>query len=82
VSDPNGARPVAAAEVGGEIAQRPPAPEGTEQAGLPAPSLGPPGPMTPVGLLAPAVLPSDMDVEKVSRTKSKAIETFSLACWR
>ena len=40
VSDPDGARPVAAANVGGETMQVPPQPEGIEQAGPPVPSLG------------------------------------------
>ena len=82
VSDPDGARPVAAAGGANETLNETPTPEGTEQAGLPAPSLGPPGPMTPLGMLAPAAMPSDMDVGRTSRAERKATEIFSLACGR
>ena len=50
---------------------KPPTPEGTEQAGLPAPSLGPPGPMTPLGMLAPAAMPSEMEVEEAVEPSAK-----------
>jgi hypothetical protein len=71
VSDPDGARPVAAAGGANETSNETPTPEGTEQAGLPAPSLGPPGPMTPLGMLAPAAMPSDMDVEEPTEPSAK-----------
>ena len=71
VSDPDGARPVAAAGGANETSNETPTPEGTEQAGLPAPSLGPPGPMTPLGMLAPAAMPSDMEVEEPAEPSAK-----------
>ena len=71
VSDPDGGRPVAAAGGANETSNETPTPEGTEQAGLPAPSLGPPGPMTPLGMLAPAAMPSDMDVEEPTEPSAK-----------
>ena len=71
VSDPDGARPVTAAGGSNETSNETPTPEGTEQAGLPAPSLGLLGPVTPLGMLAPAAMPSDMDVEEPAEPSAK-----------
>ena len=62
VSDPNGTRPEGQAEAQIEPGQgAPQAPEHTEEAGPPAPSLGPPGPATPISMLTPADTAMEVD---------------------
>ena len=46
-------------------------PERTEEAGLPAPSLGLPGPVTPVEMLTPAAAHTNMDVDESAEPSAK-----------
>ena len=66
VSDPDGSRPVESVAMPSNVELQAQVPEATEKAGHPAPSLGPPGPATPLEMFRPAVETVGMEVEETT----------------
>ena len=71
VSDPDGARPVESVAATPNVELHAQVPEATEEAGHPAPSLGLPGPATPLEMLRPAVETVGMEVEDTTEPSAK-----------
>ena len=71
VSDADGARPEGPVQELRSDMHQSEEPERTEEAGLPVPSLGLPGPVTPVEMLTPAAAHTNMDVDESAEPSAK-----------
>ena len=71
VSDPKGGRPTESVAAIPNVELHAQVPEATEEAGHPAPSLGLPGPATPLEMLRPAVETVGMEAEGTTEPSAK-----------